>query len=289
MDIFLEAARQVHTIYAPSCAFPDWTVSPQEWTAHRFAATRVYYAKADSLHDVRRMITEREPCNITMKRLYNETVMEDIFGWKRGAYQQSTSDQLMPNIAIYCHATVQRPYGPILVHVINLAGYAFDTPEQPDYKYFITKPTGELVKKYHEMWQKALAAAKDLAAEKINKIRIFNVGGGAFAGPFYKNFIKTIFEPAFLPLEDEFAKAGIRVVGYDRTTKSFDDVFIPDVLDDVEEDVEHTLYVNAWDPWSLIGNGNERDNSLDGHWGRCSNMAVLGWHVTNPYMTYVAI
>lgn len=28
------------------------------------------------------------------------------------------------------------------------------------------------------------------------------------------------------------------------------------------------LLVNAWDPWSMVGNGNAGDNSLDGFFGR---------------------
>lgn len=28
------------------------------------------------------------------------------------------------------------------------------------------------------------------------------------------------------------------------------------------------LLVNAWDPWSMVGNGNAGDNSLDGFYGR---------------------
>jgi hypothetical protein len=47
--------------------------------------------------------------------------------------------------------------------------------------------------------------------------------------------------------------------------------------------------VNAWDPWSMIGNGNDRDNSLDGNWGRCSNMTVLGWSEANPFIKYYPV
>ena len=54
-------------------------------------------------------------------------------------------------------------------------------------------------------------------------------------------------------------------------------------------DLENTLFVNAWDPWSLIGNGNERDNSLDGWWGRVSNMAILGWLPTNPSIKFYPV
>lgn len=80
----------------------------------------------------------------------------------------------------------------------------------------------------------------------------------------------------------------IEVLGYNQKTKTFNGGYIPDILDN-DNDMEHTLYVNAWDPWSLIGNGNERDNSLDGYWGRCSNMAILGWSLTNPFIKYRSV
>ena len=78
------------------------------------------------------------------------------------------------------------------------------------------------------------------------------------------------------------------MLGYDIENKEFNGGFIPDILV-TDKDVEHTLYVNAWDPWSLIGNGNGRDSSLDGYWGRCSNMAVLGWSHTNPFINYRSV
>ena len=287
----MELATQVLSVYFPQYGFPDWVLEPNEWQSHAFGQTKVYYNKEDSLDDVKALTKEREPCNIGMKRLYNQDKMEQIFGWRHGAYERSTTDKLMPNIAVYCYAKIQRPARSIQVHVINLIGYALDIPEQPDYSYFTKHPKDHLIKKYKDMWVKALACAKDLKAQhKIKQLRVFNVGGGCFAGLYGPTFIPRIFEPAFLPLLPEFAKAGIEVLGYDARTKTFDDnVFIPDILYSKDEDVANTLYVNAWDPWSLIGNGNSRDRSLDGYWGRYSNMAVLGWSVTNPQMTFVAV
>jgi len=286
----MEAATQVLSLYFPQCGFPEWVLEPKEWQNHAFSQTKVYYNRDDLLEDVKLLAKQREPCNIGMKRLYNRDKMEALFGWRHGAYERSTKDKLMPNIAVYCYAKIQRPAGSINVHVINLIGRAIDTPEQPDYHYFTTRPQSVLIQAYRDMWVKALACAKDLKAQnKIKKLRIFNVGGVCFAGPFAKNFIPSTFEPAFLPLLPEFAKAGIEVLGYDTHTKTFDDVFIPDILYSKDEDVDNTLYVNAWDPWSLIGNGNSRDRSLDGYWGRYSNMAVLGWSITNPQLTFVAV
>ena len=47
--------------------------------------------------------------------------------------------------------------------------------------------------------------------------------------------------------------------------------------------MDQILYVNEWDPWSIVGNGNAGDNSLDGFWGR-SAMSVLCWPQTTPHI-----
>ena len=59
---------------------------------------------------------------------------------------------------------------------------------------------------------------------------------------------------------------------------------IPDEISSV--DLQKTLFVNAWDPFSMVGNGNAKDDSLDGQWGRISAMAVLCWPLTNPHIRY---
>ena len=52
--------------------------------------------------------------------------------------------------------------------------------------------------------------------------------------------------------------------------------------------LETTLWVNAWDCWTIIGNGNTGDDSLDVFFGRYSAMSVLGWPKTNPAINYVS-
>ena len=49
-------------------------------------------------------------------------------------------------------------------------------------------------------------------------------------------------------------------------------------------DVSKTAFVNAWDCWSVPGNGNARDYSLDGFVGRVSNVGVLGNGMTNAWL-----
>ena len=114
------------------------------------------------------------------------------------------------------------------------------------------------------MWRKAVFAAKKLG---LSKLMIYNVGGGAFAGYLFDRFVTDVFEPAFQPYWEECRCSNIEVLGYNRRTRKFDGGFVPDVFRR-DKDIDRTLYVNAWDPWSMIGNGNARDNSLDGWYGR---------------------
>ncbi len=280
-----EAAKAVHRIYIPPFRFPDWVLDPGLWTTFRFADTRVFYHKEDTYDDVLVMVKGREPCNIGMHTLFNIQAMEATFGYSKGAYGRSTSEKLMPNIGVYCHATLNLNGSYRQAHVLNLVGIAFDCYLQPDYQYYQSRPLSDIVAKYSEMWKLALKAATTIPG--IKTLKLYNVGGGAFAGEFESTFSADIFEPAFKPLVSKFEESGIQLDGYDWTLHKFNGGYIPDCL--YSDDLESTLYINAWDPWSLIGNGNERDASLDGHWGRISNMAVLGWWQTNPHMQFIPV
>ena len=260
--------------------FPTWVLHPKMWKTHNFSDTVIFYHKEDTLEDVKRVALEREPCNIAMRRLYDTDAMARRFGWKFGAYNETS-----PNIAVYCNATVYTPERKFFnVHVLNVIGCALDSPRQPDVQRYKTKE--DIIGFYRSMWRLALEAIKFL---KKSKFQIYNVGGGAFAGKYGNFFTAEIFEAAFLPLVPEFEAAGIQILGYDFQQKKFNGGFIPGSLNEPTQDMENTVYVNAWDPWSLIGNGNEMDNSLDGWWGRCSNMAVLGWPKTNPYLKFIGV
>lgn len=289
-----ENAKLIHGIYDIGYEFPGWTLLPEFWEEHEFDKTRVYYHSEDSLEEVRRLMTERVPC---FRGFYDAGKMLAAFPWKEPAYTLSTRDRLMPNISVYCRATVSTKLGFRRTHVLNLIGYELQEPDTLDASFFYKEASAEkrlanIVAAYRRMWELALGAVADLKREGLadfNQMRVMNIGGAAFAGEYYDRFVPDIFEPAFLPLVDEFEKLGVRVRGYDRKRQRFVGGLIPACLDLEEEDVEGTLYLNAWDPFTLIGNGNAGDASLDGAWGECSNMAVLGWLPSNPAMKFCAI
>jgi hypothetical protein len=281
------AAKEVRQIYfTEEFAFPRWTLKPEHWDNHRFADTKVFYHQDRcNVEDVVALMREREPCNIGMRRMYHQDSMKEVFGYSVGAYAYTNEGRQMPNLAVYCNATMR--LGPHMAnaHVLNLIGVALDHPKQPDFIYFRDRPIEDLIHAYRRMWELALAAAKRLPT--ITTVALYNVGGGAFAGKYGPHFATDVFEPAFAPLRPLFEEAGLRLTGYDWNRHRFTAGPIPDILE--TDNLAETLYINAWDPWSLIGNGNENDNSLDGAWGRISNMAVLGWLPTNPLMEFVPV
>ena len=301
-------------IYHKGYEFPKW-VNNTSLYKNDFTKTKVYYHKEDDFADVKRMAKEREPVNIAMSRLYIVDNMQNLFGWKQGAYgNYDKTKKLMPNIAIYCHARIYKKEYKTesrgiesdenfkKIHVINLVGIAFDNETQPDYKHYIQNTTFDKIHKnpqfiqnvqdaYKKMWKLCMTCAIDLKNNGlIDGLHIYNVGSGAFYNRLQNDFIKDIFNPIYKEsLIDPCASHNIKLTGY-TTTEKFNqpDNHVPAIFFGLHKDTsERTLYVNAWDPWSIIGNGNSADGSLDGFFGRHSNMSVLGWSMTNPFMTFV--
>ena len=61
--------------------------------------------------------------------------------------------------------------------------------------------------------------------------------------------------------------------------------FFPDCIAGMKNP-ETTLFCNAWDPQSYIGNGNSMDDSLDGFMGRYSNLSVSSNMLLNKNITF---
>ena len=136
---------------------------------------------------------------------------------------------------------------------------------------------------YDKVWAFAFAAALD---QGLTCIQAFGVGAGNFRPD-------CVGEAAFIRdyLDGAIERARGMVPGAESIqVRRDEDFFIPDGLfDSSSDDIATTLYVNAWDPWSMVGNGNAGDCSLDGYWGRSTAMAPLCWPRTNPAISYQAV
>lgn len=289
-------------------SFPKWILDYFNWNKFKFNETIVLYDNDSIFEDVKNMVKYRHPINIGMDTnyYYDDEKLLNIFNYKESYYMKSTLDNLKPNIAIYCHASVKINDTFYYVHIINLVGYAFDIHIQPDFIYYENKKKNgtltdnniknDLILRYRKIWLKACIIAKKL---NLNKIVIYNVGGGAFTNLLsyfgIGNFTEEIFINSFynnnihsdIITPKQFClKYNINIdIGFDiNTGLTLQNKLIPNYI--TQNNINTTLYVNAWDPHSILGNGNESDNTLDGYWGRCSNISVLGWEFTNNKIKY---
>jgi hypothetical protein len=65
--------------------------------------------------------------------------------------------------------------------------------------------------------------------------------------------------------------------------------FIENKLNNSRVHLSKILFINAYNPYSIVGNGNNKNNSIDGYFGRISAMSVLCWPFTNPFIKYIKV
>jgi len=288
--VLADEAQKMWCIYERGYAFPEWSIMAlrSESLTELAKEVTLYYKKGDNVDDVKDVARQREPVNIAMGRYFDQAKLEADFEYKWGAYARSTKDKLMPNIAIYCQTPIRARDGyEKQVHCINVIGYAFDSPKQPDWQYFLPCKEGEkkweeLVECFKQMWRYIFQCAHD---KGLKRIYLADVGGGAFSdginslGPGYHKLKAESLELVEAEFEEKRKAAGLESFVVDQLPRIPDFAFTADA-----QIIKESLLVNAWDPWSMVGNGNNGDNSLDGFWGRCTAMAVLCWPLTNPYV-----
>jgi len=282
-------AEKVRGTYHETCAFPWWSVQMlRKGQLERYAKTVViYYSDKDAMPEVELVAKQREPANIGTVRCYDEDKFQKLFGHRHGAYGSSTVSHLMPNIAIYCQTPMKSASGEqIDVNVINVVACAFDSDLQPDWKYFMplrNNPAkwNELVQFMQQMWRYIFECAR---RHQFKRVYLADVGGGAFAVGLEmheETSYRRLKEESLVPVQQEYA--GIVECGQLQR--------IPDwcFTDEARGLLSDSLLVNAWDPWSMVGNANRSDNSLDGFFGRCTAMALLCWPSTNPYVSWESV
>mmetsp|Transcript_40102 Transcript_40102/g.128675 ORF Transcript_40102/g.128675 Transcript_40102/m.128675 type:complete len:316 (-) Transcript_40102:135-1082(-) len=283
-----DIAAGMREVYQSGYEFPAWSV--EMLRSGKLAAlargVTVYHKADDRFEDVQAVASEREPVNIGMSRCYNQDRLMELHKYKTGAYGRSKKDRLMPNIAIYCETPIKQGDRMENVHVINVIGYAFDDQTQPDYQYFFPMKHGdakwnELVERFRHMWRFIFVCAE---RKGLKRIYLADIGGGAFSALLSGPGISygRLKEESLAPVQAEFQSKNFVVEQLPR---------VPDFAFKPENKalLAESLLVNAWDPWSMVGNGNGHDNSLDGFFGRCTAMAVLCWPTSNPLAQYEAV
>lgn len=291
-----KVAAKMHSIYSPGYPFPDWSLQSlrRGELGDLTPETKVYYPSFEQprLQQVKELTREREPVNIEMRREYDKEKLRKAFGYSEGAYGRAPQGELMPHIAIYCETPIRRQSAEtesyMTMRVINAIGMGFDTKQQLDYQHFmggdgLTPDKWEKLKdRMTWTWVFIFNCAKSQGLKRIYNCM---VGGGYFAQFLNKHDIysyEKLYNETFQPVRAKYSDIEVFDL---REIFDLDKMLRPDNRQIMRE----SLLVNAWDPWSMVGNGNNRDDSLDGKMGRLSAMAVLCWTHTNPDMKFVPV
>jgi hypothetical protein len=205
------------------------------------------------------------------------------------------------NIAVFCRTPVcflpsAREFTWKIANVLNVIGVALDKREQTD--YLILKNSANPKEKYIEMVEKVFNKIKYcFIKNKFTHLVLSGFGTNNFA--YYANDFnidaRQVWKDCFYKCLDElnYCEDATIILNYIDFVPEYpiqSHSSIEKILYSTKQDVlDKTLFINAWDPHSIIGNGNELDNSLDGYWGRISAMSVLGCGLTNPNIRTYAV
>ena len=292
------AAQLLRDAYLDTYAPPGWALSFVDGSLWSSLAPLVKVLTFDHRTDmVRKVAEEREPTNIGMgSGQYNVDVLSRNFGYEVSGYRSifvATGRHILPpSLVIYTRTPLRGDTG-MLADVVNATGFGFDSEQQPDYIYFVQSgqisedKKNELIQKIKDVFLLVF-----LCAEQIGKTQIVLclLGGGAFSERFPGGtnvYLRTIFFPA-LKLAVLEKSTDISMLGMmgnpdgdtmDQmisacpgiSTEAFG--FVPNICETSK--ASEMLFMNAWDPHSVVGNGNDHDASLDGFFGRNSAMAYL--------------
>jgi hypothetical protein len=301
-------ATKLYNTYHMGYEFPLWSLAHFAKRYMEYAPTvQVYYPDCHSRDVVERLLIEREPVNITMNRYYDQSALCSHFNWQHGRYETFFNEHktLCPNIGVFCKTPVKLPNDVFIdVNIFNAVGYAFDIENQPDYKYFIVgQKQSKLQTNYQELFHRIYTCAVE---NKLDTIILSLVGANNFANKYEDGnggegkevFQSTVWAPALLATMKNFVKIKTKIMGSNDDTawrlkgtdleKMEDCGFFPHQNAQLMTPVQRsqTLFVNAWDPLSIVGNGNKKDPSLDGRMGKVTMMALLCWPFTNHQMKY---
>lgn len=243
-----------------------------------------------------RLITEREPVNIGMKRYYFLDGLKDKYGYVTSYYQRyyEATRELAPNIGVYLRAPVIQDDKITNIHLYNAIGYALDSKDQPDYMYLKDKNIKEyLLEAYKCLLERAFYCA---VYHKVGRVIMPVIGGGAFSLLYpggAEAFREEVFLPAFkLVIKNYYKDLQIDFMGDndDTVIKTLVKTghkyvgYFPAFINNKDFNPINTLVVNAWDCHTVLGNGNKGDNSIDGYIGRTSAIQFFGLGLANPHM-----
>ena len=274
--------------------------------------------------DTKRILKQREPVNIGMERHHDTEKLKALTGHSVGVFcdkDAKTSDgkpfQAAPNtVSVYSETKMwdikKKTPGTRDVACLSVPAPALDTKSQPHYDYYVQNATLNKGRYREEMTYLANTIVQALIENKtsafdgkgIKRCMLCAYGQGAFLAAVppqdqiaaNKIFCETLakalhaassqlqgvsicmsqydeFQVDFTtPLNEELQK-----LGSSRTVTKI-------VGDIIEKADSQDFIVNAWDPHSFPGNGNDKDRSFDGAMGSSSGILPTQCAWINPHV-----
>ena len=251
-------------------------------------------------------------------RGFNEENMKSSFGYNTSYYEryykeiQSGSKKIAPNIGVLTLSLVDvtettGTNTKAEAYIYHAIGAALDHEDQPDYQSFVQKNDDGvnvnqkgLQQFYVSVFAKIFAAANKC---KANGIVMSLVGAEAFASKYPnggKNEMqKKVWIPAFKYVRAIKKNSDVKLALMHRDGEAGPAIeymtckdvnakkvgLFPEFLKGEKYNTyQNWMIVNAWDCHTIPGNGNEGDNTLDGHIGRRSSIHYFGWGISNPHL-----
>jgi hypothetical protein len=233
----------------------------------------------------------------------------------KSAYSKlCTPDHLPANFAMYIETPIKNPVSGDyeMISVLNCIGYGFDQTFQPDYKYFFENGAFKAGKE-QEFKDRLDLLFEYIYACAVQKekslIMLTYVGGGEFAKQFpglepgYRKYYKEALNKQYVKNSISLSLLGFPTLpgkeiediklnsSTNRSIEQLKDKRIPDLCFEADTKTINpkALYINAWDPHSVVGNGNGGDESLDGYFGRSTAMAFFSLPCINPEIKYESV
>ena len=309
----------VDKVYFPGYEPPGWVSTNRALLLNKYGSSaHVLYMNDFDEETITKLATNREPVNIEMQRTYHMDILKQLAGYETGAYKETVAaalgkDALLPSMAVVCTTPIVLPDDDAqsnitdrVIAVVNLIGIAFDAINQPDRTYFTNLDhtyggDPRLMRAYVRMWCLAFDSVIKLHRHVLCASPVGDVSfkpNGIDVNTFRKLYFYTAIKRVY-GLHDRYKKVRVEWMPfYPRYDVPYSLVGLEDHpthkkqavnLNMSQADLDDRVFVNAWDPWSVPGNGNSMDGSADGWWGRSTAISLLGWPLVNPYVEYVPI
>jgi hypothetical protein len=281
-------------------------VNSEDYRRHAQTARVYYNATQLAEEDALRVVFQREPTNIAMGRSqYNEEKLFSLFGYRKGVYNDPEAQKLdgtsfkeLPNSAIVYSETFMwsPPAGNSKKEIacLSVPAPALDRTMQPHYNYYMQKGRLNLQRYEQEMQflfaaiERALRDNVDQAfdGKGIKRVVLSRFGQGAFLGALTANEKQkayNVYKNQMAKFIDRVKDLNVEIAMSEYVDPGsniwLENMIIGDIVDTVQEG---DLVVNAWDPHSAPGNGNDGDRSFDGAMGRGSGILATQTSWLNP-------